>query len=279
MTMEPAEPAPASWLEAVLNNPLSAPVTATELRAVTTVLPPCPLPEVLLSIRAPLVRVRASVSMWTSPAVPGPVVATDILPPPLNPSLGVEISMDPAEPARGFWLEAVLNNPLSGSAIVRESLAVTVRPPPDPVPEVLLSIRAPPATVIAPVSIPMLPAAPAPTVATEILPPSVNVSLGVDTLMEPPEPARTFPLDAVLNNPLLASLMKSRNGAGSTDSPVAEVPEMVSDSLAVTRMSPPFPVDRKMLLLATCPPFVRVNAPVSIEISPARPAWRVPVLM
>ena len=52
----------------------------------------------------------------------------------------------------------------------------------------------------------MLPALPMPEVATEIVPPSPIVNVGVDTAIWPAFPV----LDAVLNNPLTASA--ARNG-------------------------------------------------------------------
>src|SRR5262245_15569249 len=161
-------------------------------------------------MRAPPATLVVAASITMLPAAPAPVVATEIRPPLARARRGVVTVMEPAVPAPEAWLDVVLKRPLSASMSVTELAAVMARLPPRPVPVVLLSTRAPLATLIVPVSITTLPAAPAPTVATEILPPSVSDSFGVEQLMAPPDPARGFALEAVLNRPLLASLMKSR---------------------------------------------------------------------
>jgi hypothetical protein len=75
----------------------------------------------------------------------------------------------------------------------------------------------------------MLPALPAPSVATEILPPSAIVKVGVDTAISPAFPV----LDAVLNNPL-----------GSLPLPETEI-----ELVAVTVKFPPAPAP--VVLLTT----------------------------
>src|SRR5687768_6710671 len=81
--------------------------------------------------------------------------------------------------------------------VIRPLVASSVIFPPLPDPVVPLSTRAPLPMSTAPDAIEMLPAGPAPNVATEILPPPVIVNAGVETEIEPADPASGLSLDAV----------------------------------------------------------------------------------
>jgi hypothetical protein len=96
----------------------------------------------------------------------------------------------------------------------------------------------------------MLPAFPAPEVATEIVPPSPIVNVGVVTLTSPAFPV----LDAVLNNPLGR----------------LPLPEIEIDSPAVAVTLPPCP--EPLVLLTTCAPPVRLRVFALSKMLPALPA-------
>ena len=141
------------------------------------------------------------------PALPAPDslsdVATDIFP--LSPIVNVGTGVEPGAatvicPAFPV-LDAVLNNPLPVPEIETSSLAVSPSVPPAPAPLVLLSTRAPPVCVRLLTFSEMLPALPLPSVATEIVPLSPIVNVGVETVICPAFPVLDA-VDAVLNNPL-----------------------------------------------------------------------------
>jgi hypothetical protein len=113
------------------------------------------------------------------PALPAPEVATEIVPLWLIAKVGVETVTSPAFPV----LEAVLNNPLPGPEIETNSLTVTATVPPTPSPVVLLTTCAPPVCAKLLTFNKMLPAFPAPEVATEIVPLSPIVNVGVETVI------------------------------------------------------------------------------------------------
>src|SRR5262245_16660842 len=107
----------------------------------------------------------------------------------------------------------------------------------------------------------ILPARPAPELDTDILPPSAIVSVGVETVMLPALPHA--PLckhacleEAVLNKPLGCSTLN--------------LPDMETESLAVTFISPPSPEACSTLLLEIRAPPVRVNLSTPTEMSPPR---------
>ena len=188
-------------LDAVLNSPLPVPEMDTSSLAVNSSVPPAPAPLVLLSTRdpppvwvklltlsemlpalpilevllrtcAPPARLRVFAFSRMLPALPAPDVATDIVPPSaiVNVGTGANAGADtvicPAFPL----LAAVLNNPLPAPEIETNSPAVNASVPPAPSPVVLLLICAPPARASLFTLIEILPAAPAPSVATEIFP-------------------------------------------------------------------------------------------------------------
>jgi hypothetical protein len=130
----------------------------------------------------------------TLPALPAPEVATERVPPLFIVNVGVFTVIAPALPV----LDAVLNSPVPAPEIVAEFDAVTIKSPPCPALDVLLSTLAPPVCVKLLTFSAMLPASPAPEVATEIVPPSPIVSVGVVTVISPALPV----FDAVLNSPL-----------------------------------------------------------------------------
>ena len=92
--------------------------------------------------------------------------------------------------------EAVLKSPVPGSEIMAEFAAVTVRSPPRPAPDVLLSTLAPLDCVKLAAFSNMSPALPLPKVATDIVPPSAIASVGADTVILPafPVPTNNWPL-------------------------------------------------------------------------------------
>ena len=150
-------------LSAVLNNPLPVPEMDTSSLAVSPSVPPAPAPLVLLSTRAPPVRVKLLTFSETLPALPilevllrtcapreaksvriqqnapstpCPDVSTDIFPPSaiVNVGTGANAGADtvicPAFPV----LDAVLNNPLPVPEMDTNSLAVNPSVPPAPSP-------------------------------------------------------------------------------------------------------------------------------------------------
>jgi hypothetical protein len=175
-------------LEAVLNNPLGIlplPKMDMDSVAVAVTLPPCPAPLVLLTTCAPPVRLTALAFNKMLPALPAPDVATDIVPPSaiVNVGTGVNAGADtvisPAFPV----LAAVLNNPLPGPEMEIDSPAVTATVPPAPSPVVLLRTCEPLARLRLFTLSEILPAAPTPSVATEIAPPSAMVNVGVERVI------------------------------------------------------------------------------------------------
>jgi hypothetical protein len=185
----PALPVP----DAVLNNPLPAPEIETNSPAVTATVPPAPSLVVLLRTCAPLVCVRVLTLSEMLPALPAPSVATEIVPP-FMAKVGVETVISPAFPV----LEAVLKSPLPEPENEADSVAANARFPPRPAPVVLLTTCAPPDCVRLLTFSEMLPAFPAPEVATEIVPLSPIVNVGVETSICPALPVA----EAVLNNPV-----------------------------------------------------------------------------
>jgi hypothetical protein len=165
-------------LDAVLSNPLPAPEMETISPAVTATVPPAPSPVVLLTTCAPPVCVRVLTFSEMLPALPAPSVATEIVPP-LMAKLGVETVTSPAFPV----LDAVLKSPLPKPANDADSVAASVRFPPWPALVVLLTTCAPPVCAKLLTLSEMLPAFPAPEVATEIVPLSAIVNVGVETVI------------------------------------------------------------------------------------------------
>ena len=186
---------PAPDPDAVLNRPVPGSEIVAEFAAVTVKSPPCPPPLELLSTLAPLVWLKLVTVKATLPAFPEPEVATDMAPPLFIVSVGVTRFICPALPA----LDAVLKSPPPIPAIVTASVAVTPSVPPPPAPAVLLVTCEPPVRLKLFTFSEALPALPAPEVATEIIPPSAMVNIGVVKLIAPALPV----LDAALNNPLL----------------------------------------------------------------------------
>jgi hypothetical protein len=115
---------------------------------------------------------------------------------------------------------------------------------------VLLLISPPLARVSVPTFSAMLPAAPAPVVATEIVPPLLSAKVGVDTVICPALPV----LSAVLKRPLAE--------------PPGDVPEIETE-FAVTPRLPPWPA--LLVLLETWAPPLRLSVPTFSVASPARP--------
>ena len=101
----------------------------------------------------------------------------------------------------------------------------------------------------------MSPPRPCPDVATEIVPPSVIVKAGVDTLIVPAGPTAS----AVLKSPLAP-------------------PEIVTESLALSVKLPPAPVAAPALLVTIRPPLIKLRSGTLIAMSPARPAPEVLVV-
>jgi hypothetical protein len=182
------------------------------------------------------------------PAFPVPDVATDIVPPSAIVNVGTGASAGavtviwPALPVP----DAVLNNPLPAPEIETNSPAVTATVPPAPSLVVLLRTCAPLVCVRVLTLSEMLPALPAPSVATEIVPPFM-AKVGVETVISPAFPV----LEAVLNSPL-------------------PTPEKEADSVAVTVTLPPWP--EPLVLLTTCAPPVCVKLLTFSETLPAFPA-------
>ena len=198
--------------------------------------PPSPAnSSVPLSTLAPPVRARLPTSSVMLPAAPSPTVATEILPPSLIVNTGVDTVIVPAAPEPC----AVLKSPLSRPEIETEpAAALTARFPPSPALVVLLSTLAPPERARLPTSSVMLPAAPSPTVATEILPPSLIVNTGVDTLIVPAGPTAS----AVLKSPLLVLGFNGKTGS-------LDRPEIIDGPVALTVKLPPGPVAPPALLV------------------------------
>jgi hypothetical protein len=151
-------------------------------------------------------------------------------------NVGVERVIWPAAPVA----EAVLKSPLPKPENDADSVAVRVRFPPWPSLIVLLSIRAPPVCVRLLTFSAMLPAAPVPEVAAEIVPLSLIVKVGAVTAIVPPGPVP----EAVLKIPLLGSVLK---GLPPT-SGFGEFPEMDTESAAMITF-PPEPKAPSSLLL------------------------------
>ena len=172
-------------LDAVLKSPLPKPENDADSVAVAITLPPCPVPLVLLTTCAPPVRLRLLAFSKTLPALPPPDVSTEIFPPSaiVNVGTGANPGADtviwPAFPV----LEAVLNNPLPAPAMETDSLAVTASLPPAPPPVVLLRTCAPPAKSRLFRFSEILPAAPAPSVATDIVAPLFIANVGTVRLI------------------------------------------------------------------------------------------------
>ena len=116
----------------MLNNPLGRlplPEMDMDSVAVTITLPPSPAPVVLLTTCAPPVRLSVFAFREISPALPAPVVATEIIPPSPIVSAGVVTAIWPALPV----LSAVLKSPLAAVPLPemdREPGALTVTLPP-----------------------------------------------------------------------------------------------------------------------------------------------------
>jgi len=105
--------------------------------------------------------------------------------------------------------------------------------------------------------------------------------VGVVTLIWPAFPAFTVVvfLEATLNRPLLASLLK-----GLTGTPLGDLPEMETGPVAYTVKLPPLPGEVPPLLLVIWPPFTRVSVPIGrfdvpTFTGPALPPPTVLVLM
>ena len=153
----------------------------------------------LLTTCAPPVCVKLLTFSEMLPALPSPEVATEIFPPSaiVNVGTGADDGADtvicPAFPVP----DAVLNNPLPAPEIETSSPAVTASVPPAPSPVVLLTTCAPPARLRLFTLSEILPAAPAPSVATEIVPLLIT-KVGVEIVTSPAFPV----LDAVLKSPL-----------------------------------------------------------------------------
>jgi hypothetical protein len=172
-------------LDAVLKSPLPKPEKDADSVAVAITLPPCPAPLVLLTTCDPLARLKIFAFSKMLPALPAPDVATDIVPPSAMFNVGTGANpgavtvICPAFPV----LEVVLKSPLAKPDNEADSLAMTVMFPPWPELVVLLSTRAPPVCVKLLTLSEMLPAFPMPEVATEIVPLSPIVNVGVETVI------------------------------------------------------------------------------------------------
>ena len=149
-------------------------------------------------------------SRYACRALPAPDVATEIFR-----AIGHR-QRRPGEPRTVICpafpvLDAVLNNPLPVPEMDTSSLAVSPSVPPAPAPLVLLSTRAPSVCVKLLTVERDAAGIAAPAVATEIVPPSPIVSVGVVTVIWPAFPV----LAAVLNSPLRGSTARDRHGTRS----------------------------------------------------------------
>jgi hypothetical protein len=213
---------------AVLNSPLPKPEKEADSVAVRVRFPPWPSLIVLLTTCAPPVCVTLLAFTEILPALPPPEVSTEIFPPSAivkigtGANAGADTVICPAFPV----LDAVLNNPLPVPEMEIDSPAVTASVPPAPSPVVLLTTCAPAVRLRLFTFSKILPAAPDPSVATEIVPPSAMVNVGVERVIWPAAPV----LEAVLNSPL-------------------PKPENDADSLAVMVRFPPAPAP--IVLLTT----------------------------
>src|SRR2546425_10047128 len=132
------------------------------------------------------------------PAAPAPVVATEIVPPPLTVKAGVNTPIWPALPVLAAVLKRPLAEPEGDAPEMETEFALTARLPPWPALVVLLLSCAPPVRASGTRFRVASPARPPPEVATEIVPPSPIVKVGTETEIWPAFPV----LPAVLNRPL-----------------------------------------------------------------------------